>query len=731
MARQQANIEYNQFQSGLITEGNILNLPVDCFREGENFVLTKGNFWERRKGLGLEFSGSLVPSYSSLSDQTTVTSVSVWQTHYSAIPEVLVIQVGEKLHFFDSSVDPLSDGKLLVNSQEYLVTSGASKDRISGASVEGMFIYAVEDSNPNVLQLTGVEPDIVTTRNNLQIEEVVLRLQTRDVWGKRKPSKTRPTTLTNDIQYDLVNQGWDATKINAARAAIGAFPSDYDVWWLYKLASSSDPDKIGKFDPSRMKNSDSTGFGQDRQNTPAPRGSTITDLNVVASGKPRAIQTYAGRVFYAGFTSTPRLLDDVKPDFSNHIFFSQVVKSNADVSKCHSFADPTSEVDSDLVDTDGGFIKINSARNILAMVEVSSGLMVIAENGVWLIGSTSDGLFSATGYQVDKITDYGCISVDSIATFGDNVFFFAEEGIIVLAPDQATGKHVAQNISEQRIQSLYDGISASNRKAAVATVQRSDKYIRWMVSEGASPNYFDLEIVYSLNLGAFFINRFKTNILVKERVFGYVPERSVVKNIVSSDYFVVAGIDRVLVEGADVTVPLARRVTDDEYKDTKYLVADTSTGEFGFYQYNDEKFQDFGLVDAEAFLLSAPQKLDDTQRRKQIVNLATHMERTDVLYMDELGRVTPYNESSMHLRVRWDYADSTNSKKWSKQRQCYRYRRPLNLKVGTNVYPFEIITAREKVRGSGTAFQFEFRTEPSFDCKLLGWAVSVTGGTKV
>ncbi|WP_236686294.1 hypothetical protein, partial [Vibrio cholerae] len=62
-ARQQANLEYNQFQSGLITEGNLLNLPIDSFREGENFILSKSNAWERRKGLGLEESGTTYPAY--------------------------------------------------------------------------------------------------------------------------------------------------------------------------------------------------------------------------------------------------------------------------------------------------------------------------------------------------------------------------------------------------------------------------------------------------------------------------------------------------------------------------------------------------------------------------------------------------------------------------------------------------------------------------------------------
>ncbi|WP_033934228.1 hypothetical protein [Vibrio cholerae] len=734
MARQQANLEYNQFQSGLITEGNLLNLPIDSFREGENFILSKSNAWERRKGLGLEESGTTYPAYVDFSDQTLVSSVHIWQTHYSSIPEILVVQFGDKLHFFDTSVDPLSNGKLFINNQEFLTTEGTTEDIISGASVEGIFVFATEDADPVSLQITDITADASTARTKITVDRKILYLETRDVWGRAEPSKERPKTLTSDYQYDLLNQGWDAEKISATFAAIGAYPSGYDIWWLYKTTAGTDPNIIGKFTPSRMKDNTSTGIGQERQNTPAPRGSTVASLQVLASGKPSCIQTFAGRVFYAGFQATPRLINDVRPDFRNHVFFSQLVKSNAEISKCYQFADPTSEVDSAIVDTDGGFIKINAARKIVAMEEVSSGLFVIAENGVWLLSGTSDGLFSATGYHVDKITDYGCISPRSVVAYGDTVFYWAEEGIIVLSPDQTTGKHSAQNLTELKIQSLYNDLSTSSKLRSVGTVERTDKYVRWLVSENANPNNFDLEIIFSLRYGAFFINRFKSDITVAERVTGYIPERNVIGNKVVSDYFIVAGVDRVKVESADVTVPLGRRLGDAEFKDTKYLTIKSDDDSFGFYSFNQDNFKDFGLVDAEAYLLSAPQKLDDTQRRKQIASLATHMLRTDVWYKDLDGEVTRENESSMLLRIRWDYADSASSNKWtdiSRHSQCYRYRRPMNLKQGVNVYPYEVITARERIRGSGTAFQFEFRTEPEKDCKLLGWAVVATGGTKV
>lgn len=190
------------------------------------------------------------------------------------------------------------------------------------------------------------------------------------------------------------------------------------------------------------------------------------------------------------------------------------------------------------------------------------------------------------------------------------------------------------------------------------------------------------------------------------------------------------GLDRVVAGDSTVTVGFSQETGDTSYKETKYLVGNTRDDTFGFYQYNNTDFLDFGEADAEAFMLSAPQKLDDTQRRKQILSLATHMKRTDTLFLSD-DTLTVLDPSALSLRIRWDYADSASSGKWSKQRQCYRYRRPLNLVQGANVYPYEVITARERIRGSGTAFQFEFRTEPKNNAKLLGWAVGVTGGTKV
>jgi hypothetical protein len=669
------------------------------------------------------------PSYNDLSILSTVSAVYKWNTHYSAIPEILVVQLGDKLHLFDGRNEPLSLGKIKISDAEYISTGGTTSAPISAASVEGIFIFVVEGADPASLQITNVDKDI-DGRFNLAIQRDTLDLKTRDLWGLNEPTKDRRDSLTTDSQYELENQGWDFEKLQTTYQAIGEYPSDYDIWWMYKTVSSTDPDAIGKFNPSLMKDNETTGIGQDRKNTPAPRGSTIASLKTLASGRPRVVQSYAGRVFYSGFSTTPRLIDDVRPDFGNHVFFSQTVKSNADITKCYQFADPSSEVDSDIVDTDGGFIKINSAINIIGLAEVSSGLFVLAENGVWLISGTTAGLFSATSYHVNKISDFGCLSQKSIVSYNNNVYYFADEGIIGLIYDNTAGTHVAQNLTETKIQTLYNNIGTSNKKNADATVQRNDRYLRWLVSEDSNPNSLTLEIVHSLDTGAFFINRIKTDTATPEVVLAYVDERNIVENVTDELYQVVVGLDDVLVENSIVTIGLSARTGDESYKDTKYLVGNLETGEFSFYQYLNENFEDFGRVDAEAFLLSAPQKLDDTQRRKQITSLATHMERTDTLFLND-GEVSIDDPSSLSLRLRWDYADSVNSGKWTRPRQCYRYRRPLNIVEGANVYPHSVITARERVRGSGTAFQFEFRTEPKNNAKLLGWATTVTGGTQV
>ena len=71
------------------------------------------------------------------------------------------------------------------------------------------------------------------------------------------------------------------------------------------------------------------------------------------------------------------------------------------LNKCYQSADPTAEGDFALVATDGGFLKIADAAQIIKLVVSNSSLVVIARNGVWEI-TGPDGVFKATDYSISQ-----------------------------------------------------------------------------------------------------------------------------------------------------------------------------------------------------------------------------------------------------------------------------------------------------------------------------------------
>ena len=63
------------------------------------------------------------------------------------------------------------------------------------------------------------------------------------------------------------------------------------------------------------------------------------------------------------------------------VFFSRGVRSSQDFEQAYSDADPTSETDSELVDTDGGYIPLPGSGIIHKILEWNSTVLVFAEHG--------------------------------------------------------------------------------------------------------------------------------------------------------------------------------------------------------------------------------------------------------------------------------------------------------------------------------------------------------------
>src|SRR5699024_10563732 len=107
-------------------------------------------------------------------------------------------------------------------------------------------------------------------------------------------------------------------------------------------------------------------------------------------GGPSVTAEFAGRIFYSGFKGIVRGGDGRSPNYTNYVFFSTLVKNRNDLGKCYQDGDPTSRDSADVVDTDGGFLRISEAKGIQSLANIGTSLIVIAENGVWAIDGGSD-----------------------------------------------------------------------------------------------------------------------------------------------------------------------------------------------------------------------------------------------------------------------------------------------------------------------------------------------------
>jgi hypothetical protein len=105
--------------------------------------------------------------------------------------------------------------------------------------------------------------------------------------------------------------------------------------------------------------------------------------------------------------------------------------------------------------------------------------------------------------------------------------------------------------------------------------------------------------------------------------------------------------------------------------------------------------------------------------------LPMHFRRTENgVVTDDNGDLVPANQSSCMVQAQWEWANSSNSGKWSRPWQAYRYKRAYIPANGADPYDtgFYTIVSKTKIRGFGKVLSLYISTEPEKDCKLLGWS---------
>lgn len=757
MPKQAMKAEVNNFVKGLISEASPLNFPPNCSLDESNFELNRDGTRSRRLGFDLEATHVyLSPPVGATSLDTLSPTTFKWNDAGGVSGEsLLVVQLDNTLQLFDLTKESLSSDGLVstITLDSSLLPKGS---RYSFAAVDGKLVVAA-----------GVSSIAVVTRGaGFTFTVSYGTLKTRDIWGiegttpegqKYEKDPLYRGAYNEQVDYNLKNQSWGIPRKDesgtlrdpvAIYTATGKVPSYSETVWpglQFQPVTSGTPferiypnlylDALGA-DTKAARGYfviDVVNRGTSRAEAAQANKNRYPSLTYIApvfkadytEGGCSVIAEFAGRVFYAGFSGRTVSGDARSPTLNNYVFFSQLIKGYPDFFKCYQEGDPTSRENNDIVDTDGGFIRIDGADKIIKIVNMANALVVIATNGVWAITGGSDDGFKATNYRVDKITTFGGIASQSVVVEKQRVFYWSEEGINVIARDQA-GALASENITDKTIKSIYQQIPATSRERVIGEYDSIDKKIKWVYDDvGGVTN----ELVLDLTLGAFYVHKIGSLATYLPKIVG-VFQSTPFKTVATTDT-VFSGSDVVFSSADEVVVGVDERTS--AYVSVKYicLVTVAGTRYYTFGNYRNTSFRDWERVDgagvdAKAYLLTGAQIAGDSSTQKQIQYLTAHFRRTEDGYANP---TTPTNQSSCLMRMQWDWANTSASNKWSALRQVYRYSKEhIYQGVGdTFDTGFEVITTKNLIRGRGRAFALYLETEPNKDCQLLGWSISADG----
>ena len=672
MPRSSAASVENQFIGGLVTQATGLNFPENAVTETDNCIFDETGIVSRRLGMDFEASHSL--------QTANRTNVAVTTYYWKAAAgngdnSLAVVQIGSTLYFYKQDDAALSDDMIDTIDLTTFSPVGAP----SPATVECDF---ASGNGYLFVSHPDLEPFYVTFDGTTSVTGTEITVEIRDFEGVEDGLlvEERPATLSDLHKYNLYNQGWNTNDVDAEGVGLvnaltfwdtvrSDFPANSDVWWLSKRA-------VGTYDPTYR----APGVG----NSPAPKGhyiltayeqdrttaSGVPGLTVVSSDgqRPSTIAFFAGRVWYSGITGQ---------EFSNKIYFSQIIESVKQIGWCYQSNDPTSEDRFDLLPSDGGSILIPDAGTILKMVPVENSILIFATNGVWGITGSEGVGFKATDYSIRNVSAAQALSRSSFLSLAGYPSWWNEEGIFVASVDQAGSVQVT-SLSDERIKEFYDEIPDNNKQFVTGSFNGKTRVAQWLYR---STSYSDMTEAYT------FDRVLNYNLLTK----AFYPWS------IDSSNVSVNGVVTIRTPGAA----------------TKYLCSypDAGSYEMTFAEATAEDYLDWftfdGLgVDFTSTLTSGFKVHGEGQRKFQPTLLFIYTKKLE----------TP---SVFDFRSQWNYATSGDTGKWSSTQRL--------------TYPdtdYEYQWKRLKVRGHGLALQYRIDSVTGQPFNIIGWSAFETGNTQ-
>lgn len=704
----------NNFLRGLVTEATGLNFPENAVTDTSNCVFDERGIVRRRLGLDFE---------SGYAEQTVARAGVSCASYYwkaaagSGDNSLAVIQIGDTLYFYLAEEAALSTNMvdtLDLSAFEPAGAPSAATAECQFASGNGYLFVSHPTLEPFFVEY---DPDTETV-SGTQID-----IEVRDFEGVEDGLELdeRPTTLSSEHDYNLKNQGWfvEDFPLNKdqppARDAPtfafflqrGDYPANNDTWPLFV---GPDPDGV----PAEYFHA--LFFGYDRGNSPAPKGhfilgafyqdrsavSNSAGLDVVSSGfyRPSTIEFFAGRIWYSGVRGQ---------EFSNRVYFSQIVERVSQFGECYQANDPTDRELFDLLPTDGGVISIPDSGTIVKLFAIENSILVFATNGVWGITGSEGIGFTANDFTVRKLSSIPALTASSFVSVSGLPAWWTEEGIFIASVDPNTGSISISSLTDETIKSFYDAIPATNKRFAKGAFNSRTRVIHWVYRSDAfsgTTEAYEYDSVLNFN----------------------VLTRSFYPWTIDNSPVSINGV--LVVEGQaantsleNVTNSSLETVTDSTLENVQVFVTETvnlsSVTKFIASYFDDPNHQLTFADEANTSYLDW-EAYDDTG-----VDFTSDFTSGYALHGDAQRKFQPtytyiFNktnnqQSQFDFRSQHDYANSGDTGRWSSTQRL--------------VFPalnYDYQYKRVKTRGSGIVLQFNIKSVTGLPFFVIGWSAFET-----
>jgi len=471
--------------------------------------------------------------------------------------------------------------------------------------------------------------------------------------------------------------------ISTWQSAVGNYPSNADQWWSFKNSS-------GVFSPSTTINNVTLSLG------PAPKGayilpafiqqrtvvSGVAGLNDVSTTvRPKTGTWFQGRVWYAGVDASQAAVGD-EPFYTwtENIYFSQIIVNTNNFGRCYQTNDPTSETLANLLPSDGGVITIPGCGSIYKLFPIQNGLLVFAANGIWFItGSVGIG-FTATDYNIVKISGVKSISGTSFVDVNGLPMFWNEEGIYAIEPAKAgSGDRTNEQLSLTAnpltlgtILSFYNNIPLQSKKFARASYNPITYVIKWLYR---STNETDITSRYTYDS--------VINLNIANKAF-YPYQVSGVPTLNGITYIDSPG-------GSAAPSPTFKYICS---VNNGFLFAEENNTNYLDWQSYDNVGVNYTSFFITGYRLSGQA-----------------MAKFQPMYVKMYTRnLSPNNKYT--IQALWNYANTGNSGNWSTQQIIQNF---------TN--RFDNTHRRIKLRGHGEALQIKVSSVKGLPFDIIGWSV--------